>query len=327
MEQMFRRTAQQVLDQFGVTRQGLTTEQVEKQRATYGENALTEGQKKGPLVVFLEQFKDLLVIILIIAALISAVSGNGESTIVIVAVITLNAILGTVQHFKAEKSLESLKALSSPNAKVMRNGRKIEIPSKEVVPGDILTLEAGDLVVADGRIIENYSLQVNESSLTGEVGGRRTRSATSSMRRTSPWATRRTWSFPARWSPTAGPAVVVTATGMQTEIGKIADPDEPDPAEKDPAAGEPGQLQPEAGHRHHGHLRGCIWPEHLPRHGHPGLSDVRRGAGSGRHSGGAQLHCHHRSGDGHPEDGPGKRHHQRPEGGGKPGLGLGHLLG
>ena len=103
MEQMFRRTAQQVLDQFGVTRQGLTTEQVEKQRATYGENALTEGQKKGPLVVFLEQFKDLLVIILIIAALISAVSGNGESTIVIVAVITLNAILGTVQHFKAEK--------------------------------------------------------------------------------------------------------------------------------------------------------------------------------------------------------------------------------
>ena len=166
MEQMFRRTAQQVLDQFGVTRQGLTTEQVEKQRATYGENALTEGQKKGPLVVFLEQFKDLLVIILIIAALISAVSGNGESTIVIVAVITLNAILGTVQHFKAEKSLESLKALSSPNAKVMRNGRKIEIPSKEVVPGDILTLEAGDLVVADGRIIENYSLQVNESSLT-----------------------------------------------------------------------------------------------------------------------------------------------------------------
>ena len=80
-------------------------------------------------------------------------------------------ILGTVQHFKAEKSLESLKALSSPSAKVMRNGVKVEVPSKEIVPGDILLLEAGDLVVADGRIIENYSLQVNESSLTGESEG------------------------------------------------------------------------------------------------------------------------------------------------------------
>lgn len=171
MEQMFRRTAQQVLEQFGVTKEGLTQAQVEKQRQTYGENALAEEKKKSPIVVFLEQFKDLLVIILIIAAIISAISGNGESTIVIVAVITLNAILGTVQHFKAEKSLESLKALSSPSAKVMRDGRKIEVPSKEIVPGDILMLEAGDLVVADGRIIENYSLQVNESSLTGESEG------------------------------------------------------------------------------------------------------------------------------------------------------------
>lgn len=171
MEQMFRRTAQQVLEQFGVTKDGLTQAQVEKQRQTYGENALAEEKKKSPIVVFLEQFKDLLVIILIIAAIISAISGNGESTIVIVAVITLNAILGTVQHFKAEKSLESLKALSSPSAKVMRDGRKIEVPSKEIVPGDILMLEAGDLVVADGRIIENYSLQVNESSLTGESEG------------------------------------------------------------------------------------------------------------------------------------------------------------
>ena len=104
MEQMFRRTAKQVLEQFGVTKEGLTTEQVAKQRQTYGENVLAEEKKKSPLVVFLEQFKDLLVIILIIAAVISAVSGNGESTIVIVAVITMNAILGTVQHFKAENT-------------------------------------------------------------------------------------------------------------------------------------------------------------------------------------------------------------------------------
>jgi len=118
--------------------------------------------------VFLSQFADLLVIILIIAAIISMFSGNIESTIVIFAVIILNAILGTVQHINAEKSLDSLKSLSSPNAKVIRDGQKIEIPSKEVVEGDMVVLEAGDLVVADGRIINNYSLQVNESSLTGE---------------------------------------------------------------------------------------------------------------------------------------------------------------
>ena len=171
MEQMFRRTAQQALEQLDTTTQGLSDAEIAKRRETYGENALAEEKKKSPLVVFLEQFKDLLVIILIAAAVISALSGNGESTIVIVAVITLNAILGTVQHFKAEKSLESLKALSSPSAKVMRNGVKVEVPSKEIVPGDILLLEAGDLVVADGRIIENYSLQVNESSLTGESEG------------------------------------------------------------------------------------------------------------------------------------------------------------
>ena len=125
MEQMFRRTAQQALEQLDTTTQGLSDAEIAKRRETYGENALAEEKKKSPLVVFLEQFKDLLVIILIAAAVISALSGNGESTIVIVAVITLNAILGTVQHFKAEKSLESLKALSSPSAKVMRNGVKV----------------------------------------------------------------------------------------------------------------------------------------------------------------------------------------------------------
>ncbi len=96
------------------------------------------------------------------------VTGNIESTIVIFAVITLNAILGTVQHVKAENSLNSLKKLSSPHAKVIRDGKKIELLSREIVPGDILILEAGDYVPADGRIIENYSIQVNESSLTGE---------------------------------------------------------------------------------------------------------------------------------------------------------------
>ena len=221
MEQMFRRTAQQVLEQFGVTKDGLTQAQVEKQRQTYGENALAEEKKKSPIVVFLEQFKDLLVIILIIAAIISAISGNGESTIVIVAVITLNAILGTVQHFKAEKSLESLKALSSPSAKVMRDGRKIEVPSKEIVRGDILMLEAGDLVVADGRIIENYSLQVNESSLTGESEGVDKISDVIDAENVA-LGDQKNMVFSGSLVTYGRASVVVTATGMKTEIGKIA---------------------------------------------------------------------------------------------------------
>ena len=160
--------AAEVMKEYKVDMSGLDAAQVEKIRAEVGENVLTEGKKKSLLEVFLSQFCDLCVVILIVAALISAFSGNTESTIVIIAVLIMNAVLGTVQHQKAQKSLDSLKQLSSPNAKVMRDGVKIEIPSREIVPGDILLLEAGDMVVADGRIIRNYSLQVNESSLTGE---------------------------------------------------------------------------------------------------------------------------------------------------------------
>ena len=168
MENWYQKSAKEALAHFDVTTDGLSSEKAKELLKQNGENKLAEGKKKTVLQVFLSQFADLLVIILIIAALISMFSGNIESTIVIFAVIILNAILGTVQHVKAEKSLESLKSLSSPSAKVIRDGTKKEIDSKKVVEGDIIVLEAGDLVVADGRIIHNYSLQVNESSLTGE---------------------------------------------------------------------------------------------------------------------------------------------------------------
>ena len=119
-------------------------------------------------MIFLEQFKDFLVIILIAAAVVSAILGDVESTVVIIAVITLNAILGTVQTVKAAKSLNSLKKLSAPSAKVLRDGNTVIIPSEQVTIGDIVLLEAGDYICADGRIIENASLKVNESALTGE---------------------------------------------------------------------------------------------------------------------------------------------------------------
>ena len=168
MDKYFCKTTEQSLKTFDVTLNGLTSAKASEILNYVGENILNEKKKKSIVSVFLEQFKDLLVIILIAAAIISAMTGNMESTFVILAVLTMNAILGTVQYVKAEQSLDSLKALSAPNAKVFREGVKIEIPSKDVVPGDILILEAGDLIVADGRILENFSLKVNESSLTGE---------------------------------------------------------------------------------------------------------------------------------------------------------------
>ena len=148
-------------------------------------------------------------------------SGQGESTIVIFAVLILNAILGTVQYFKAEKSLESLKAMSSPAAKVLRDGAKVEVPSKEIVPGDIVFLEAGDLVVADGRVLENFSLKVNESSLTGESEGVE-KSADIIPGEKVALGDQKNMVFSGSLVTYGRATVVVTGTGMHTEIGKIA---------------------------------------------------------------------------------------------------------
>ncbi len=164
----FNKDKEFVLKEVKSSVKGLTTAESEERIAQYGENKLAEKKKKSPIIVFLEQFKDLLVIILLIAAIISGITGEWAGMGVIFAVIILNAILGTVQYLKAEKSLSALKKLSAPSAKVLRDGVVVTIPSEKVTIGDIVVLEAGDLIVADGRIIENYSLQVNESSLTGE---------------------------------------------------------------------------------------------------------------------------------------------------------------
>ena len=220
MKEWYQQTKEELLEHFRVTEHGLTGEEAGKRLAESGENVLKEGKRKSILQVFFEQFCDLLVVILIIAALISMVSGNVESTIVIIAVIVLNAILGTVQHAKAEKSLDSLKSLSSPSTKVMRDGHKIEVPSAQVVPGDILYLEAGDLVVADGRILENYSLQVNESSLTGESTN--VDKSDGLIHDDCALADRANMVYSSGLVTYGRAVVLVTATGMDTEIGKIA---------------------------------------------------------------------------------------------------------
>ena len=217
----YKQTPQQALGTQKTSANGLSGQEAQARAQQFGPNQLAEGEKKGVLQVFAEQFKDLLVIILIIAALISAASGNLESTIVIIAVLILNAILGTVQYFKAEKSLESLKAMSSPTAKVLRDGKRMEIPSTQIVPGDIVLLEAGDMVVADGRILENYSLKVNESSLTGESEGV---DKTADVIHADQVALgdQKNMVFSGSLVTYGRATVLVTATGMNTELGKIA---------------------------------------------------------------------------------------------------------
>ena len=221
MEKYFLKSKEDVLKELNVTETGLTKEQAEESRKLFGVNELQEHEKEKAWVVFLSQFKDFLVIILIIAGIISMLTGNIESTAVIFSVIIMNAILGTVQHLKAESSLESLKNLSSPKAKVMRNGVKMEIYSKEIAVGDIVYLEAGDIVPADGRVIENFSLMVNESSLTGE---------SESVGKTDevitdeniPLGDQKNMVFSGSLVTYGRGVIVITAVGMKTELGKIA---------------------------------------------------------------------------------------------------------
>ncbi len=221
MKKYFSKTIEESLEDFDVTLNGLTNKRAAEILTSVGENILNEKKKKSTVSIFLDQFKDLLVIILIVAAIISAITGNIESTLVILVVIVMNAILGTIQYIKAEQSLNSLKALSAPNAKVIRDGVKIEIPSKDVVPGDILVLEAGDLVVADGRILENFSLKVNESSLTGESESVDKFSEVISKDEVA-LGDQKNMVFSSSLVTYGRATIVVTNTGMNTELGKIA---------------------------------------------------------------------------------------------------------
>lgn len=219
MKEIYQKTKQELLEAFG-SETGLSEKKAARLLEEYGENVLEEKGKKGIFQIFLEQFADLLVIILIIAAVISMISGNVESTVVIFAVLLLNAVLGTVQYVKAEKSLDSLKELSAPKAKVFRDGVRKEIASKEVVPGDLLMLEAGDMIAADGRIIENFSLQVNESSLTGESAN--VEKSEETIEGEAALGDRCNMVFSGSLVTYGRANVLVTATGMNTEMGKIA---------------------------------------------------------------------------------------------------------
>ncbi|CAH0345396.1 calcium-translocating P-type ATPase, PMCA-type [Bacillus sp. CECT 9360] len=221
MSEFYRQSSDEVMRTLDVSKQGLSSDDVQKRREQYGFNELEEAKRRSAVQVFFDQFRDFLVIILLAAALISAFLGKFESTIVILIVVMINAILGTVQHIKAEQSLNSLKALSSPTAKVLRNGQRAEIPSREVMVGDILYLDAGDYVSADGRIIESHSLQVNESSLTGESVSSN-KSVEPIDKDDVPIGDRVNMVFSGSFVTYGRAVVLITGIGMKTEIGKIA---------------------------------------------------------------------------------------------------------
>ena len=221
MKNYFAMTKEEVLSKLNSKETGLTTGEVEIAIEKHGYNQLNEEKKLSTMQVFISQFKDFLVIILIIASIISIISGNEESAVVILVVIIINAILGTVQHLKAEESISSLKNLSAPKSKVLRDGEKVEVLSKYLVPGDIVFVEAGDVVPADGRVIESFSLLINESSLTGESEGVEKISSVIDKDELA-LGDQKNMVFSGSLVSYGRGVILVTTTGMKTELGKIA---------------------------------------------------------------------------------------------------------
>lgn len=220
MADRYKQSPEELYYEFSSSATGLTSAQVNENIEKYGRNEIAQGKKKSAVQIFLSQFADFLVIILIIAALISAITGDMESFFVIIAVITMNAILGTVQTLKAEKSLDNLKKLNSPSAKVLRGGEKMIVSSEEVAVGDIVLIEAGDCVPADGRLIECASVQTNESALTGEsLNVDKTADVLTDDLQL---ADRKNMVYSGSFVTYGRGSFIVTAVGMDTEVGKIA---------------------------------------------------------------------------------------------------------
>jgi len=213
-------SSEEVKQEINGKQEPLTSAEVKAHQEKFGPNELVEGKKKTTFQIFLEQYKDFLVIILIAAAIVSGFLGDAESAIVILIVITINAILGTVQTVKAEQSLASLKKLSGPEAKVLRDGSVVPIPSSEVTVGDIVMLDAGDYIPADGRLLESASLKVDESALTGESLG--VEKMTDAIEGEVPLGDRTNMVYSGSFVTYGRGSFIVTGIGMETEVGKIA---------------------------------------------------------------------------------------------------------
>ncbi len=220
MKEYYNYSSNEVRKQINNSYEPLTDKEVKQNQEKFGKNEIVEGKKKSRLRIFIEQFNDFLVIVLICAAIISGFLKDIESMIVILVVITMNAILGTEQTIKAESSLDSLKKMSSPMAKVLRGGEVIEISSREVTVGDEVYLEAGDAICADGRLLESASLKVDESALTGESLG--VDKTVDVIEGEVPLGDRKNMVYSGSFVAYGRGSFLVTDIGMNTEVGKIA---------------------------------------------------------------------------------------------------------
>ena len=228
-KKFFTMSVDDVIKNLDSSRNGLSTKEAEARLKKYGYNKLEEKGKKSLLSKFIDQFKNLMIIVLLVAAAVSAVApvlaGEGKvdlvDTLIILFVVIVNAILGVVQENKAEKSLEALKSMSAPFAKVMRNGEVSHIKSEEIVPGDIVILEAGDFVPADMRLIEMASLKIEESALTGESVPVEKEDIVIKKEDAS-LGDRVNMAYSGSSTVYGRGVGIVTDTGMNTEVGKIA---------------------------------------------------------------------------------------------------------
>ena len=231
MEKIYTHSAGEVLRDLGVGTEGLTTQQAKERLEKYGRNKLKEGEKPTLLQRFLTQLKDPMLIILLIAAAVSALTGmlanenEWAEVIIILAVVLLNAILGVIQESKAEAAIEALQTMTAATCKVLRDGKMVVLHSDELVPGDIVLLEAGDAVPADGRIIENASLKIEEAALTGEsVPVNKVLEALGMVEGQDevPLGDRKNMCYMGSTVVYGRGKAVITSTGMDTEMGKIA---------------------------------------------------------------------------------------------------------
>lgn len=217
----------QVFNELNTRQGGLTEDEANKRLEKYGANNLKEKKKESLFIKFIKQFNDFMIIVLIIAAIISAIvaktNGSGDyiDSIIIIAIVIFNAIMGLIQEEKAEKSLEALKKMSAPNAKVRRNGKIQEIEASQVVPGDVVILEAGNYVPADCRLIDSYNLQIEESSLTGETLPT-SKQADVILNANTAIGDLKNMAFATTIVVNGHAEAVVVETGMNTKVGQIA---------------------------------------------------------------------------------------------------------
>ena len=239
---------EEVLKQLNTdAKQGLTKEEAEKRQQKYGKNVLKDKPKESIIIKFVKQFNDFMIIILIIASIVSAMISNiqGENdyidAIIIITIVVLNAIMGVVQEAKAEKSIEALQKMTPPKAKVIRNGITKEMNAEELVPGDIVFLEAGNYVPADGRIIESFNLKIEESSLTGETEPV-LKEAEKICKPNIPLGDRINMAFMASIVVNGHGKAIVTETAMDSKVGKIANMIMEDEAPETPIQKKLGQV-------------------------------------------------------------------------------------